>query len=202
MNAPVIYTVGHSTHAAEKLLDLLTLHGVTAVADVRSSPFSRMNPHFNQDPLRALLKRHGISYVFLGKELGARSDDPTCYEGGKVIYERLARSPLFEEGVTRLRKGLATRQIALLCAEKEPLSCHRTILVSRRLYEEGIAVSHIHEDGRLEPHAEAMRRLLKLLGLPEADLFRSSEQMLAEAYLRQEHKIAYVDPERAEGEER
>lgn len=198
-SSPTIFTIGHSTHAVEKLLELLDHHGITAVADVRSTPFSRL-PQFNQDPLKALLKRRGISYVFLGKELGARSDDPTCYEGGKVSYERLARSPVFQEGLVRLRTGLVTHRIALLCAEKEPLACHRTILVSRRLIEQGVAVSHIHEDGRLEPHAEAMRRLLKELGLPEEDLFRSPEQMVAEAYARQECKIAYVDPEHPGGE--
>lgn len=79
-----LFTVGHSTHAADHFLDLLKRNGVTAIADVRSSPFSRHSPQFNRDRLSALLREHGIAYAFLGKELGARSQDPACYVDGKV----------------------------------------------------------------------------------------------------------------------
>lgn len=187
-----ILTIGHSTHPIEKLLDLLTAHGVTAVADVRSAPYSRHRPHFTRAPLEQALKNRGIAYVFLGRELGARSDDAACYQDGKVQYHRLARTPLFQAGIDRLLKGAEAYRLALLCAEKEPLDCHRTLLVARELEGRGVAVDHIHADGHLESQDEALARLLGMLGLPEADLFKSRSELVEEACARQEARIAYV----------
>lgn len=189
----VVFTIGHSTHSLEGFVSLLGQHAVTALADVRSAPFSRFNPQFNKDALARDLKAHGIKYVFLGRELGARSDDPSCYENGRVQYGRLARTELFKQGVERVLKGAGEHRIALMCAEKEPLECHRTLLVARALDEQGVEVVHILGDGRLESHRSAMERLLDVTGLPHEDLFRSREALLAEALARQEEKVAYVD---------
>ena len=191
--AGLVVTIGHSTHSLEAFLALLQKHGVTAIADVRSAPFSRFNPQFNKDALERSLKAVGIKYVFLGRELGARSDDPSCYENGRVQYGRLARTELFRSGIERVIRGAQEQRIALMCAEKEPLECHRTLLVARALDEQGIAVAHILSDGRLETHRDAMERLLDVTGLPHEDLFRSREDLLAQALARQEVKVAYVD---------
>jgi uncharacterized protein (DUF488 family) len=188
-----ILTIGHSTHSLERFIALLKRHGVTAVADVRSAPYSRFNPHFNKAELERSLKAEGIRYVFLGRELGARSDDPSCYEKGRVQYARLARTDAFRQGMDRLRRGAGDHRIACLCAEKEPLECHRTLLVARALDAEGVAVAHIHANGSLEPHAAAMDRLLDLTGVPRDDLFRSRAELVAEALARQEEQVAYVD---------
>jgi hypothetical protein len=110
-----------------------------------------------------------------------------------VQYARLARTEAFRQGIERLRKGAAGHRIACLCAEREPLECHRTLLVARALAEEGTEVAHIHADGHLEPHAAAMDRLLDLTGLPRDDLFRSRADLIAEALARQEEQVAYVD---------
>lgn len=80
-----------------------------------------------------------------------------------------------------------------MCAEKEPLDCHRTLLVSRALDWGGVAVSHILADGRLESHGDAMLRLLDIAGLPRDDLFRNQAELVAEALARQEDRVAYVD---------
>jgi uncharacterized protein (DUF488 family) len=201
-NAARILTIGHSTHTLEHFIALLKQHGVTAVADVRSAPYSRFNPHFNKAELERSLKAEGIRYVFLGRELGARSDDPSCYEKGRVQYARLARTEAFRQGIERLLRGAAEHRIACMCAEREPLECHRTLLVARALVDEGAEVAHIHADGRLEPHAAAMDRLLDLTGLPREDLFRSRADLVAEALARQEEKVAYVDAKlAAEGTE-
>ena len=133
VNVHTVFTVGHSTHALDDFLALLLRHGITAIADVRSSPYSRMNPQFNRETLHAALKGAGIAYVFLGAELGARSRDPDCYEDGKVQYDRLARTAAFQRGLARVQQGAAQYRLALMCAEKEPLDCHRTILVARHL---------------------------------------------------------------------
>jgi len=188
-----LYTIGHSNHPIERFLALLRQHGVTAVCDVRSKPHSRYNPHFDREALKSALEAAGIAYVFLGKELGARSDDPSCYLYGKVQYTKLAQTALFREGLKRVRDGMKSYTIALMCAEKEPLDCHRTILVSRQLAESGLRIEHIHEDGRLEPHADALVRLAHSLKLRESQLnfFRSSEDLFADAYALQEKRIGY-----------
>jgi uncharacterized protein (DUF488 family) len=192
-----VFSIGHSTHSAEAFLGLLRQHGVDAVADVRSSPFSRFNPQFNRALLDQFLKANGVHYVFLGRELGARTEDRSCYERGRVQYGRLAQTPLFQSGLDRIVEGAARFRIALMCAEKEPLECHRTLLVASALAARGVPVMHIHADGRLETHEAAMERLLDVTGVPKEDLFRSREELLAEALARQEQHVAYVDEQQA-----
>ncbi|MCU1584342.1 MAG: hypothetical protein JWM49_898 [Microbacteriaceae bacterium] len=187
-----ILTIGHSTHELEKFLKLLTDHGVTAIADVRSVPASRFTPQFNREALKRALRKVRVKYVFLGKELGARSDDPSCYVNGQVKYDRLARTDAFRVGVERLRTGMQTEDIALMCAEQEPLDCHRTLLVSRVLESVGVPVAHIHADGHVESHDNAMQRLMTKFGLDQADLLRTKDELLVEALSRQEQKVAYV----------
>jgi uncharacterized protein (DUF488 family) len=189
--AKTIFTIGHSTHTQEYFIGLLSRHGITALCDVRSKPYSRLNPQFNREELRKSLEECGIAYVFLGKELGARSEDPACYENGRVQYERLAHTDLFRHGLDRVQKGMKDYRIALMCAEKEPLDCHRTILVARHLVALGLDVQHIHADGRLEDHAAVVTRLKRMLRLPEDDMFRSGEDVLVDAYHRQGERIAY-----------
>lgn len=193
MNGRRFLTIGHSIHDVDTFMGLLRKHGVTAVADVRSTPFSRHTPHFNQGSLERVLNQWGIRYVFLGKELGARSTDMGCYVGGKVQYARLAATGEFACGIERLLRGADKWRIAIMCSEGEPLDCHRTILVSRVLVEGGATVAHIKKNGRLESHTDAMARLMKDLDLADEDLFRTREERLLEALRRQEERIAYVD---------
>lgn len=189
----LLYTIGHSTHTAEKVMDLLRKYAVTAVADVRSHPYSRMNPQFNREAFCARLKDAGIVYVFLGRELGARSQDRDCYVEGKVQYDRLAQTALFQTGLERVIKGMRSDRVALMCSEKDPLTCHRTILVCRHLATRGIAVAHILEDGRLESHDDVLSRLLRELGLSERDWFRSREDLVTEAYVRRAQQLAHTE---------
>ena len=194
-----VFTIGHSTHTQERLIALLRQHGITALCDVRSKPYSRMNPQFNREDLEQGLLAQGIQYRFLGKELGARSDDPHCYEGGKVQYDRLAETDLFKHGLKRVLRGMKEGfRIALICAEKEPLECHRTILVARHLAALGVPIVHILADGRLESHYAALRRLARMVNLPEHDMFHSREELLADAYRRQGERIAYEVAEPAD----
>src|SRR6266542_183121 len=105
MESPV-FTIGHSTHSQGYFIALLHEHEITALCDVRSKPYSRMNPQFNREELKEALLAHGIAYRFLGKELGARSDDPHCYVDGKVQYDRLAETDLFNKGLQRVLRGM------------------------------------------------------------------------------------------------
>ncbi len=193
-----VFTVGHSTHALEDFVSLLEQHGVDAIADVRSVPYSRWQPQFNREDLAEALKARNIAYVFLGKELGARSDDPRCYENSRVQYRALAETPLFQSGIKRVRDGSKSRCLALMCAEKDPLDCHRTVLVARELLASGVDVTHILENGSLEPHDETIRRLFEQLRLPTQDLFLTPEELEGRAYAAQERRIAYVDEEAAQ----
>lgn len=191
-----VYTIGHSNHTAESLIALLCKHRVTTVADVRSAPYSRYNPQFNRDTFDVCLKKNGIDYSFFGRELGGRFNDPTCYVDGRVRYNRVAATVSFRHGLDRVVQSATDHRIVLLCAEREPLDCHRTLLVARALEEQGIDVAHIHADGRLEPHSDAMDRLLMRFNLqPDGDLFRSlqsREKLVSEAVALQEKRIAFV----------
>ncbi|GCD44293.1 DUF488 family protein [Streptomyces paromomycinus] len=195
MTTSTVYTVGHSTHSMSQFLSLLQKHGVSAVADVRSTPASRFTPQFNRHSVTPALHDAGIKYVFLGKELGARPDNGTCYVDGQVQFGRLAQTPDFISGIDRLRNGAQNERIAVMCAEQEPLDCHRCVLVSRVLEETGTTVEHIHSDGHIESHAMAMRRLMAIFGLDQAELFRTPAERLQEALGRQEKRIAYVNEE-------
>jgi uncharacterized protein (DUF488 family) len=187
----VVFTIGHSIHPQKRFIGLLLQHHITALCDVRSKPYSRVNPQFNREELKESLRECSIKYVFLGKELGARSEDPMCYENGKVQYNRLAHTDLFRRGLERVQNGMKDYRLTLMCAEKEPLECHRTILIARHLADLGLDVQHIHADGRLESHADALSRLVRILNLPEHDMFQSRAELLADAYRRQEERIAY-----------
>ena len=193
---PGILTVGHSNHPWDVFVGLLQRHAVTALVDVRSVPHSRFNPQFNRNRLKRELAPCGVQYVFLGRELGARSDDPACYdETGRVQYARLARKPAFRRGVDRVIQEAERNRIALMCAEKEPLSCHRTILVAPALERRRVEIQHILADGTLEPHDHAMQRLIDSLRPPAADLFRSRRALVTEALARRAARIGYVNPE-------
>lgn len=189
----MIFTIGHSTHRIERFVELLKKHGITALADVRSSPYSRFNPQFNRESLKKTLRESGISYVFLGEELGARSKDRCCYDNGRVNYRKLAATQLFKSGLDRLATGASTFTVAMMCAEKEPLDCHRTILVARELESRDIPVTHILEDGSIESHSAAISRLKYQLQIPEHDMFRGDQELVDEAYTVQSERIAYVD---------
>ncbi len=144
---PTIFTIGHSNHPIDSFIDMLKVAEIDAVADVRSVPYSKRHPQYGKDELAARLKGEGIAYVFLGKELGARPDDPNCYVDGCVVYDRIAATSAFDEGLRRVEEGAPRLRIALMCAEREPLDCHRTLLVSRHLIRRSVSIRHIPVDG-------------------------------------------------------
>jgi len=188
-----VYTIGHSTHSIERFIELLRRHTITALCDVRSRPYSRMNPQFNREALKEALAHASIKYAFLGKELGARTEDRSCYCNGKVQYDLLAKTDLFKKGIDRVKKGANQYRIALMCAEKEPLDCHRAILVARVLSEDGMTIRHILADGTIEEHPDALKRLIAMLRVSSSDMFRSEAAVLEDAYNKKGHQIAYQE---------
>lgn len=187
----IVYTIGHSNGTAGHLLALLDQHSITAVADVRSRPYSRFNPQFNREALACALRNSGGKYVFLGHELGARSEDPACYRDGRAQYALIAQTPLFALGIERLLAEMENFRVAILCAEKEPLSCHRSILIARYLHERSIRVRHVLEDGSLEDHDALLLRLLALHGIQENHLFHTKDELVAIAYEKQAEEIEF-----------
>lgn len=191
----MIYTVGHSNHPIAHFLKLLQGQGVTLLADVRSTPYSRFNPQFRRDALTAALAEQGIEYLFLGEELGARSKDPSCYDDGRVSYRKLAATDLFRQGIDRVLAAAKTHTVAIMCAEKDPLDCHRTILVTREIVKRGEAVTHILASGEVESHDQVMQHLREKLKIEPRDLF--GDDANEQAYELRGQQIAYVDPKAA-----
>jgi uncharacterized protein (DUF488 family) len=187
---PELFTIGHSTQSREDFLGLLQRHGINAVGDVRSNPFSARLPQFNRETLEIFLRDNKVRYVFLGDELGARRAEAECYEEGVAKYDRIAKLRAFKEGLERVRNGAMRFRLALMCAEKDPLECHRTILVCRHLRDD-LRIQHVLSDGRLETHAEAEARLLDEERVPTEDLFMSRDSLLVQAYEKRGGKIAY-----------
>lgn len=186
-----LYTIGHSNYPEERFLELLKLHEIEVVFDVRSHPYSGYSPQFNRETIEATLSKHEIGYVYVGWELGGRTEEPHLLDSGRVNYQRLAKSLLFQRGLETLLQEGGQRRGAMMCAEKDPMVCHRSILISRNLLERGIEILHILEDAGIETHDEMEQRLLKTLGI-EPDLFSTPEELLAQAYEKQASKIAYV----------
>lgn len=189
-----VLTVGHSNHSPEAFLRLLLRHNVDQVVDVRSTPYSRYAPHFNHESLNGILENVGIGYTFMGEGLGGRPTDRLCYDAnGRVLYNRIADTDPFDDGIRRIIRGADERRLALMCTEKEPLECHRTLLIARTLTERGVAVAHILADGSLENHDTTMDRLMDMLNLPHnGDMFRSRADVIADALDNQAQKVAYI----------
>ena len=207
-----LFTIGHSNLSEEDFIDHLKRHDITALGDVRSHPYSRYLPHFCRDYLKFLLKQNNIQYVFLGDQLGARPSDEDCYVEGKAVYEKIANTFPFKQGLERVAIGAEKHRISLMCAEKDPITCHRAILVCQYLRDFDLDIHHILSNGDLESHSQLEDRLLKSLDLfpkPQVQLSifdevnntinslinTPKEELVAKAYRQQGDKIAYVEPE-------
>jgi uncharacterized protein (DUF488 family) len=186
-----LFSIGHSNIPAERLIGLLRHAGVNAIADVRSTPFSRRFPWFSGKNLATTLAQHGMTYLAYGDALGGRPRDATLYRDGVADYEAMARLPDFQIGLDRLLADAARSRVCLMCAEREPLDCHRCLLVARSLAERGLTIGHILHDGTVEPHAATERRLLALTGASDDLFVTGQDERLAAAYRRRARAVAY-----------
>jgi len=184
-----LLTVGHSNQSADQFLAKVKSAGVTLVADVRSVPFSRRFPWFSARPLAERLHGRGIAYTAFGDSLGGRPTDPALYCDGIADYEAMAEAAEFRAGLDRLCDDMRRHRVCLLCSEREPLDCHRCLLVGRALARRGVTIGHILGDGTVEPHTATEDRLLAMTGNP-IDLFQERAQRLADAYRQRASAIA------------
>jgi uncharacterized protein (DUF488 family) len=209
-NATNLFSIGHSNHELDKFLQLLQRAGITAVADVRSRPYSRRLPQYNRPELQPALTHHNIAYVYLGHELGGRPEDTDLYDAdGRVAYERVRRSYLFQQGVERLLAGLERYRIALFCAEEDPLDCHRGLMIAPALAEQGLAPIHLRGNGAQETTEAFEERLLLETRVGEgfldglfAELITPEDRrtMLEQAYRLQARRKAFRLPTGPGGE--
>ena len=185
-----LFTVGHSNHDIEHFIGLLKEHAINAIADVRQLPYSKYASQFNKEALKSALADVDIEYVFMGDSLGARPTDIDCYANDRVDFHKLALASFFLEGMQRLNAGIKKYKIALMCAEKDPIMCHRTILVCRNMRRFDLQIIHILEDATLEDNKDSEKRLLQLHKMCEYNLFQSVDNVIEDAYDRQGVKMA------------
>jgi uncharacterized protein (DUF488 family) len=198
MNKKTIYTIGHSNHPAEYFLELLHAHKINCIVDVRSTAASRFNPQYNKKALSDFLKKHGIAYLHLPEEFGARHNHPALVNAeGKVDFEKVRDTKKFRQGMERLCQGINKGfRIALMCAESEPLDCHRFSMISFALDGAGFNVQHILKDKTLESNAELEARLLRQYEkkFKGRDIFseEAGRERLNIAYRLKNKEIAYT----------
>jgi uncharacterized protein (DUF488 family) len=176
-NGNALYSIGHSNHALDVFLGLLANHCIDVLVDVRSQPYSAYTSYFNAQPLRQTLTRAGIEYLFLGAELGGRPGGDEFYDAeGHVLYDRLAASSLFLQGIERLQQLLADGRVAMMCSEENPAVCHRHLLVGRVLAQREVIIQHIRGDGRLQTDAELLAEQSTAEGSRQRLLFAELEE--------------------------
>jgi uncharacterized protein (DUF488 family) len=189
----ILYTIGHSNHRIEDFLGLLKRNGINCIADVRSTPYSHYNVHFNRELLEIELRKASIEYVYFGDQLGARPSSVRCYNGNCVNFEYLAKTVQFHTGLEHLADITSKYRVALMCAEKDPIECHRFILVCRNLKASGFHIKHILADGSIEDNSDTECRLVRVLKI-EPTLFdptKTQAELIDQAYEQQANNISY-----------
>lgn len=171
MKDTTIYSIGHGNKKIEDFIAELKSFKIQFLLDIRSKPYSKWNPQFNQAALDLELKKNGITYVFVGDTLGGLPEDRSCYDfDGKVVYELIKEKDFFKQGLKRLttanEKGI---NLAIMCSESKPEECHRSKLIGQELLNKEISLKHIVSDKRVKSQETVMNELTK--GKGTVDLF-------------------------------
>jgi uncharacterized protein (DUF488 family) len=154
---PHVFTIGHSTHSADRFAALLRAHRIELLGDVRRHPGSQRHPQFDADSLSAALPGAGIAYHGFGEQLGGRRrprrDSPNNGWRGAAFqgYADHMQTPEFAAGLERLEGLARERRTAIMCAEGDWRRCHRRLIADALLIR-GWRVVHIRPDGRPEEH--------------------------------------------------
>lgn len=143
---------------------MLKTYNINYVIDVRSAPYSQFAPMYNRENLKIHLKKFAIRYVFMGKNFGARQEEDSLYSiEGYLDFAKVRNSINFLNGINNVLKGIAEgNRIVLMCTEKDPIECHRAIMVAKIFYESVVDVEHIMSDGKLQSHSELNERLMNM----------------------------------------
>lgn len=195
-----IYTIGHTNHSIEQFVALLRNYKINCVIDVRSTPFSKYTPQFNENNLKAELNRRGIYYINMGNEFGARRKNKELYTvDGYLDFEKTRKDVEFLNGIERIKQGCNKGfTITLMCTEKDPFDCHRTIMVSKGLKDKGFKVNHILPNMVIETQESIEERLLNKYYPNRLQLSfdittnLTDDEMIEEAYRKRNKEIGYT----------
>ena len=198
-----LLSIGHSQHQVDYFINLLKSHDVNYILDVRSTPYSQFAASYNRESIRPVLQSNGIEYAFMGNYFGARPTDSSLYSTKDIwIFEKVANSSRFKKGFDNVEKGVKQGfRIAFMCTEKDPIECHRAILVTNAFYKAGYSIEHIMPDNTIQTQQDINERLLDMYypNRNQLSLFvsenLSAEQYLLEAYKKQNEKIGYYPEE-------
>jgi uncharacterized protein (DUF488 family) len=157
-----IYTIGHSQHKIEHFIELVMKYEIDYIIDVRSVPYSQYASQFNKGILELTLRKYNVNYAFMGEPLGARQKDRSLYsKEGYIDFSKVAKTDKFIKAINNLILGVdKNHKIALMCTEKDPMDCHRNILVAYELYKRGVNINNICEDGTVVTQEEINKQLL------------------------------------------
>lgn len=156
------FTIGYGDYPIDRFITFLQNVSIDAIIDVRSSPYSRFNPHFNREKLEKSLIMNNVDYRYMGDKIGGRYSNPNLlFPDSTVNYRKVQDTEKFQEGINDLLSIISSgKKIALMCAEKEPKRCHRFALISPVLQSKGISVIHIRPDMRLQANEDLEKELV------------------------------------------
>lgn len=195
-----LFTIGHTQHKIENFLGLLMKYDINYILDVRSTPYSKYAEQFNRENIKKSLSDKNIIYSFTGNYFGARQAELSLYsKEGFLDFEKVRNTANFKKGFENVMLGLQkSNNIALMCTEKDPFDCHRTIMVARAFDLAGVDVNHILSDGSVQNQEILNRRLLDKY-FPDRNqitLFNymqiaEQDNCLEEAYRKRNSEIGY-----------
>lgn len=200
-----IFSIGYSGFTIDDFVSTLMSNNITLLVDVRSQPYSRIYADYNKEILEAKLTSNGIYYRNFSKEFGAKQENRAFFsKEGYLDFDMFSKSKEFQDGFKRLEKSLASGyRIALMCAEKDPFNCHRTILVSRTFHDAGYKVIHLLPGSRSILQEDIEDRLLKKY-FPDRNqltLFGNTQtesELIKLAYRKRNEEIGYTIEEESE----
>lgn len=193
----LIYTIGHSSHDNIYFLELLRKYNINCIVDIRSVPFSKYVPHFNKNVIKKFLNFNNINYVYMADEFGSVHEDKNLFnQKGYLDFEIVKHTKSFKDGIVRLNVGIDKQYIiSLMCTEKDPLDCHRSIMIAPELVKNEFTVHHILPDGSIETQQELEKRLLQLY-FPthiQQDLFSTNEKNIEKDLLEKAYRLRNSD---------
>lgn len=196
-----IYTIGHSSHTIENFVNLLKEYDINCIVDVRSTPYSKFHSQFNRENIKSELKKHGIYYIFMGEELGARRSDRSLYTiKGYLDFEKTVKSSKFLKGISRIKEGLSKGfNIVLMCSEKDPMACHRSIMIAKYFSDNNFIVKNILDNGVIITQEEITKKLVdiyfpnrdQISMLPEENI-KDYEELVRRSYRQRNEEIGYI----------
>ena len=193
-----IFTIGYSGFTVNEFINTLKNNGVSVVIDVRSLPYSQYYASYNRENISKLLENNKIYYRNYISEFGARQENRNYYPHGYLDFEMFSKSEQFLSGVRKLEKSMQQNYtIALMCSEKDPMMCHRTIMVARTFHLSGYKVVHLLPNGKIMSQTDVEERLLDKYFPDRGQICMFSENLsmqeyVTEAYKRQNMSIGYT----------